>query len=273
MEELKVLLLGHGENSELHCLPRSAKDIDITNCITVDKDPRINPTFVADLECDTLPISNSSIDVVIDTGGGAGHFWYRKSHFWDEVIRIMKPNGTFHGRSKILHDLVKLGFRIHKPLIEEYKDEYSFILRKSDQDVVETWTCQNNIKKFTKSFEPEITTECELHIPALLMSQEFSIEDSWFRQLSYTIKITEGAQLAKSPHFYWTIEVTPKIAKDVTGLCYLSIQDIHINGKPFTIDGLKWQLDNFIETKKDNIKIHVIRSMSTPVRSLAEMIL
>jgi hypothetical protein len=94
---MTTVLLGHGSKTDLRCLPKAAKDIDISNAIKIDADPKVGPDILADLRIDNLPFPDNSIRVIIDTGGGAAFTWYKRYHFWKEIIRILSPNGKFYG--------------------------------------------------------------------------------------------------------------------------------------------------------------------------------
>jgi len=102
-----LLILGHGKlyhhphgrnQSSIRCSPIPVENWINQEYISVDNRPEVEPDIIYDLNQDTWYFAeDNQFEQIIDTTGLGLSHKYKKQSFIDELNRILKPNGIFHG--------------------------------------------------------------------------------------------------------------------------------------------------------------------------------
>lgn len=108
---MKILILGCGKKSKEENYARIANfigrmiDLDKDEVITLDREEYLNPDIICNLGSEPIRLDDNSVDIVIaihvlEHIGKQGETkeWF---HFWEELYRILVPDGMIHFESPL----------------------------------------------------------------------------------------------------------------------------------------------------------------------------
>lgn len=93
-----TLLLGQGRADSMQCCPASAKGLNLTEYVCIDILPELKPDHCADLTKPGWPVPAKAFHTVVDTGGLAKYS--RGTVFWEQLARVMLPDGVFYATGR-----------------------------------------------------------------------------------------------------------------------------------------------------------------------------